>query len=444
MSVTTQAGDVVVVYAANENDTSGTIDTPSGNGVTFTLQGSLVGSNYCEVYVWSGTDTTGGTNWTLTLTRTAGNSQNWGGTASVFRNAAPGLGVSDSQGIAFSNGADLTSITTTAANSAVVVMFADWDANSDVTTSRVWQTINGNTPTSGNGMELTYAYVNGAYTVFGAYYPDVAAAGAKSVGLASGSPNAGSGTRHIAFVAIEVQGASPPVVNGLSWFTYANSIDPPLTTASNFFGRYDFPAGNSDDMTGNGNDSVPTPGSSMTTDRKGVANNAYNFDGSGAYAYTFTSFSNPTTYSANAWFRTNSSAGGVIVGFGNNQFSSMTSYDRVLYLDTSGRVNFGAYETATSTAHVITSASSYNDNSWHMATMVMSPSTGMKLYVDAVSVGTDANTASENYTGWWHIAYNNLSGWPNGAAESWTGDLDDIWIYNIALTSTQVTQLYGI
>jgi hypothetical protein len=64
--------------------------------------------------------------------------------------------------------------------------------------------------------------------------------------------------------------------------------------------------------------------------------------------------------------------------------------------------------------------------------------------VDAVSVGTDANTASENYTGWWHIAYNNLSGWPNGAAESWTGDLDDIWIYNIALTSTQVTQLYGI
>jgi len=207
-SVTTQAGDVVVIYAANENSTSGTINTPSGNGITFTLQASVSQSSQCQIYIWSGTDTTGGTNWTLTLTRSAGNSQNWGGTASVFRNALPGLGISDTQGITFSDDTDLTSITTTAANSAVVVMFTDWMANADTTSSRVWQTINGSTPTSGNGMELTYVYVNGAYTVFGAYYPDVAAAGAKSVGLASGSPDAGSGTRNIAFVAMEIKGAT--------------------------------------------------------------------------------------------------------------------------------------------------------------------------------------------------------------------------------------------
>lgn len=227
----------------------------------------------------------------------------------------------------------------------------------------------------------------------------------------------------------------------LSWLTFGNSVDPALTMPGNFYGRYDFTGGSVADLSGNGNDGHLNPFYTLTADRKGAANNAYTFDGTEGYVYTTTSFTNPSTFSINAWFKTTTTSGGLLVGFANTQINSMTSFDRLLYMGTDSKLYFGVYDGAST--HIITSTSTYNDGNWHMATAVMNPTTGMKLYVDNSSAGTDPNTVCQNYTGWWHIAFSSTAGWTN-AADFFGGTLDDIWIYNIALTSSQVTQLYGL
>lgn len=434
LSLTTQAGDLVVVYAASENNNI-TINTPSGNGITFTRSAFFDpgGTNYAPDYIWTGTDTTGGTGWTLSLSA-SGTSVNWGATAIVFRNAAVGTAITATK----NDGTYTTTITTTQANSAIVTLLNDWSANADPGNNRVWATVNGYTPSSGNGEELNYEYVNGAYTVFGGYYPDAGAVGSKTVGLSTGP-----GTLpHISFAVLEVTSVTTPGLIG--WMSFSNSMDPPLTTSSNFYGRYDFSGGDWTDNSGNGNTITLTSGGyTAAPDRKGVANNAYTLDGSTGYGFTSTSFVSPQVYSANVWFKTGSSAGGVLAGFADGQFTSMSNYDRLLYMDASGRLNFGVYDGTT--GYVITSAGSYNNNSWHMATMVMSASSGMTLYVDGTSVGTNANTVSQNYTGWWHIGYCKTAGWTNSSGSDYfPGAIDDIWIYKIALTSTQITQLYNI
>jgi hypothetical protein len=226
------------------------------------------------------------------------------------------------------------------------------------------------------------------------------------------------------------------------YFSFTNSIDPNLTIASNFFGRYDFPAGSADDMTGKGNDGVLVASYTAVADRKGAANNAFTFDGTSGYVFTANSFVNPQVYSINLWFKTTSTAGGVLASFGNNEFTASTSYDRNIYMEVGGRLNFGTYDGTT--AFTARSASSYNDGGWHMATAVMSPGSGMTLYLDGTSVATSVNTLSQSYTGWWHIGYEKVSGWANAGNEYFAGTLDDIWIYKIALTPTQITQLYNI
>ena len=73
---------------------------------------------------------------------------------------------------------------------------------------------------------------------------------------------------------------------------------------------------------------------------------------------------------------------------------------------------------------------SVSDGQWHHAVATLSPS-GMKLYLDGNLVATNANTSSQGFAGYWRIAAGN-------------GFVDDIRIYNRALSSNEVAQLYAI
>lgn len=79
------------------------------------------------------------------------------------------------------SGAPSRTITTTQDNSAIAVISVDWNAVDG--TTRTWRTVNGITPTVGNGLELTYFRDSVAYTVYVAYYSDAGTAGSKTVGL---------------------------------------------------------------------------------------------------------------------------------------------------------------------------------------------------------------------------------------------------------------------
>src|SRR5436190_2512503 len=184
------AGDVIVVYAISEAQAASF--TVSDGTNSYTSQQTVSALNYTKVQVWTAT-AAGTASLTMTITN-GGSTMVWGGAVLVFRNSA-GVGASSQTNVA--SGAPSLALTTTVANSAIVVVNGDWQAVSG--SSRTWRTVNSITPTSGNGFETTY-FNSGNYTVYAAYYIDVGSAAGKTVGL-----SAPSGQKY-SIVAIEIKG----------------------------------------------------------------------------------------------------------------------------------------------------------------------------------------------------------------------------------------------
>lgn len=171
------------------------------------------------------------------------------------------------------------------------------------------------------------------------------------------------------------------------------------------------------------------------------AGSSYVLNGSSSFVSTPASFANPSTFSEEVWFQT-TVAGGYLIGFGQSQVAASGQHDRQVYLNTSGQLVFGAYNSA---VQVVTSPKAYNDGSWHHVVATLSASTGMRLYVDGSLVSSNANyTAAENYTGYWRIGYDTISGWPGAPSNYYfTGSLRYAAVYNTVLTQTQVTNHYA-
>lgn len=104
------------------------------------------------------------------------------------------------------SGGPSLALTTLQANSAIAVISVDWNAVDG--TTRTWRTVNSITPTAGNGLELTYFRDSVAYTVYVAYYNDVGAIGAKTVGLSAPVGQIFS------MVAIEIKGTTAVATKG--------------------------------------------------------------------------------------------------------------------------------------------------------------------------------------------------------------------------------------
>jgi hypothetical protein len=179
VSVTTQAGDYLVVYGGSENG-DGTLSTPSGNSIIFTEQQAVeAGSTWATAYIWTGVDSAGGT-WTLS-TSCSDNTLFWGFTCLVFRGVG-GFGTSLKDNT--SGGAAYLNPTTTQNNSAIVVFAGDYNAVNG--SSRTWLTINSITPSAANGLETTYARQGSThFTAYGGYYTDAGTIGTVLAGLSA-------------------------------------------------------------------------------------------------------------------------------------------------------------------------------------------------------------------------------------------------------------------
>ena len=146
-------------------------------------------------------------------------------------------------------------------------------------------------------------------------------------------------------------------------------------------------------------------------------------------------------WSAGIWFKTTTSTGGKLLGFGSAQSTNSSNYDRHLYMLNDGRLNFGVFQNNTS--RVITSPASYRDGKWHQA-VVTSDASGAALYVDGVRVAFDASIIKgQIYWGYYHVGGDNLASWPSRPAnDNFTGDLDEFAVYSYALTAAQVSSQY--
>jgi signal peptidase I len=164
---------------------------------------------------------------------------------------------------------------------------------------------------------------------------------------------------------------------------------------------------------------------------------ALTLDGSTGYISTPTQVVSPEVFSVELWFKTTTTTGGKLIGFGTAQTGSSSQFDRHVYMTDSGHLVFGVYVSGTDT---ITSPLAYNDGAWHLVVATLSGA-GMKLYVDGSAVASDTTVVQgESDTGYWRIGYDNLSGWPSApTSDYFKGTIDDAAVYSAALTATQVT-----
>lgn len=196
------ANRALAILAASA-DSPQTISSPTGGSLTYTLQNSNVISSNCNTYIWTAIPTTQQT-FSLGLTGSS-NGNMWSANVLTW-SGSDGVGASTKN-----NGTDgpTLNITTTADNSAIAVIVADWNAVDGAT--RTWRTVNGIAPTAANGHEKTYFRDASNYTVFGAVYPDAGAAGVKTVGLSAPS----TGVKYT-IIAVEIKGtasgASPQTI----------------------------------------------------------------------------------------------------------------------------------------------------------------------------------------------------------------------------------------
>ncbi len=218
-------------------------------------------------------------------------------------------------------------------------------------------------------------------------------------------------------------------------------------------------SGNANDASGNGNNGTPYEGATLTDDRKGTANGAYSFGGFSNRSYIQIPNSNSLqfadSFSISLWYSLNTFEG--MDGYGRNVsqgyhmlfakdsdrggfyagVSGNTSLDSVYY-NVTNRPNFN-------TTNFNASASFKGANSglniWICMTYVVENSQ-VKIFRNGVLIKTEPNTNALNLS-----AANTKNLYLGRFSISWyplNGKMDDVRVYNRALSDAEVTEIYNL
>lgn len=188
-----------------------------------------------------------------------------------------------------------------------------------------------------------------------------------------------------------------------------------------------------------GNDERGTYAGTVTYGRPGAVggtDTAVTLNGSSGNIASTYNWAGPTTYSAEVWFKTTSTKGGKLIGFGTNQTGTSTNIDRNLAVLDTGALRFtvGANgETA------LTSPATYRDGQWHQA-VVTQGADGMQLYVDGSLVASGSRTTSQDYAGYWRVGGDKV--WSGSTSGYLAGDVDEVSLYSRVLTAGDVAKHY--
>ena len=206
--------------------------------------------------------------------------------------------------------------------------------------------------------------------------------------------------------------------------------------------------GNANDESGNGNNGTVN-GATLAMDRFGNANQAYGFDGFDDFIEITDnpnySFMLNSTYSVNIWFRlTNLGSTQAFIGQGDGDGLNQNRFWRISYYSNNNISNHirGDLSDPFDTKNLFPWSSI---NQWHMVTMVRNYNNNLKMYIDGGLIDTDTDitgiaspfTQQRNlYIGAFFNSY------PNILMQFLNGSLDDIGIWNRALTECEIQDLY--
>jgi len=197
------------------------------------------------------------------------------------------------------------------------------------------------------------------------------------------------------------------------------------------------------------NDDATAVGATVTLGVPGpLGTSSYAAALSGASGYMETAgaiplASAPDTFSLVAWFKAPSHAtGGGIIGYDAAQSGAGLSHDRQIWMDNSGKVVAGI---SGGTGVEAASTATYDNNAWHLAVAVFTPST-LTLYIDGAQVASKTSGISDlNYAGYWTVGFmNNTGTWADMPTnEQWTGELADLAVIPSAVSAATDTTIKG-
>lgn len=193
--------------------------------------------------------------------------------------------------------------------------------------------------------------------------------------------------------------------------------------------------GNANDESGNGNNGTVN-GATLTSDRFGNAGKAYSFDGVNDYvAATLNGMTNQnSSFSVSIWFNRNNSSSIVryMFGFGNPMmFGEMFGFG-----DYGSQGIFGTF--LGSQYDVITGLDTGNYNVWKNLVVVYNTPGILKFYLNGSFLFTGSALSNPNI----QLGNCKIGMRPGNTNEFWSGSLDDIGIWNRALTQQEITALY--
>jgi signal peptidase I len=240
--------------------------------------------------------------------------------------------------------------------------------------------------------------------------------------------------------------SSPSTLSTRPYFTCSAAV---LAAAPYLYYKFDETSGTTaTDSSGNGRsgayNGTVTKSVTPAACTRDVPFRAVTLNGTTGYVGYATSFSAPNTFTLEVWFKTATTTGGKLMGFGNAATGASTtaSIDRHMYLTNTGKVVFGVHPSAGIVT--VTSPLSYNDNTWHQATATLSTA-GLNLYLDGAVVATSAAaTTGQTQTAFLRIGYDTIGGsWPNNPNSAFlTATIDDAAFFTTALTATTIANHY--
>ena len=135
-------------------------------------------------------------------------------------------------------------------------------------------------------------------------------------------------------------------------------------------------------------------------------------------------------YSVTAYIVNKGGSGTDSVGRNMNYGIWMTSAERIQ----------AGFETGAGTDFYATSPASYSDGQWHYAVVTYDGSTAVRLYIDGVQVSSLSTSATPDNTGIQTVRIGANSLALNGF---FTGNVDEVRVWNRALSSTEIANAYN-
>lgn len=191
--------------------------------------------------------------------------------------------------------------------------------------------------------------------------------------------------------------------------------------------------GNANDESGNGNNGTVN-GATLTTDRFGNENSAYSFDGNSKITASASAL--PTGSSARTisiWVKSSNMAVGnkMLIAWGNATDHQMSALGVGHARQPSRKAFFWGY------GQDVINTTVMNDNQWYMITFTFDGSVG-KVYTNG-----NFENSSELILNTPENTILNIGYWEDITMNPFTGEIDDVLIYDRVLSESEIGELYG-